>query len=90
MSDTLPDVVLPAKTPVDLYAETGITVGTKVSVQNIASGDVRVHVGAVEPTMGVSGGALLVTGQSGENTQGDSGLWAWNVSGGAVQVVEVV
>ena len=90
MSDTLPDVVLPAKTPVNLYAETGITVGTKVSVQNVASGDVRVHVGAGTPAMGVSGAALLLPGQSGENTQGDSGLWAWNVSGGAVQVVEVV
>lgn len=50
MSDTLPDVVLPAKTPVNLYAATGITVGTKVSVQNVASGDVRVHVGAGTPT----------------------------------------
>lgn len=90
MSDTLPDVTLPAKTPVDLYAETGITVGTKVRVQNITSSDVRVHVGAVTPTMGVSGAGLLVPGQSGENTQGDSGLWAWSVTGGAVQVVEVV
>jgi len=90
MSDTLPDVTLPAKTPVDLYAETGITVGTKVSVQNITSSDVRVHVGVVAPTMGESGAALLVPGQSGENTQGDSGLWAWSVTGGAVQVVEVV
>ena len=90
MSDTLPDVVLPAKTPVDLYAATGITVGTKVSVQNITSSDVRVYVGATAPTQGVSGGALLIPSQSGENTQGDSGLWAWSVTGGAVQVVEVV
>jgi len=90
MSDTLPDVTLPAKTPVNLYAETGITVGTKVRVQNITSSDVRVHVGTVAPTMGVSGAGLLVPGQSGENTQGDSGLWAWSVTGGAVQVVEVV
>lgn len=90
MSDTLPDVTLPAKTPVDLYAATGITVGTKVRVQNITSSDVRVHVGATTPTMGVSGGALLIPSQSGENTQGDSGLWAWSVTGGAVQVVEVV
>ena len=74
----------------NLYAATGIIVGTKVSVQNVASGDVRVNVGAGTPIMGVSGGALLVPGQSGENTQGDSGLWAWSVSGSAVQVVEVV
>ena len=90
MADTLPDVVLPAKTPVDLYAATGITVGAKVNVENITSSDVRVHVGSVAPTMGVSGASLLLPGQSGENTQGDSGLWAWSVTGGAVQVVEVV
>ncbi|QDP56534.1 MAG: hypothetical protein Tp118SUR00d2C21406351_40 [Prokaryotic dsDNA virus sp.] len=90
MADTLPDVTLPAKTPVDLYAATGITVGTQVNVQNLTSGDVRVHVGATEPTLGVSGSGLLVPGQSGENTQGDSGLWAWSITGGAVQVTEVV
>ena len=90
MADTLPDVVLPAKTPVDLYAATGITVGTQVSVQNVTSGDVRVYVGATAPTMGVSGGALLVPGQEGKNQANDSGLWAWSVTGGAVQVVEVV
>ena len=90
MSDTLPDVVLPAKTPVDLYAATSITVGTQVCVQNVANGDVRVYVGATAPTPGVSGASLLLPGQSGENTAGDSGLWAWSVTGGAVQVVEVV
>ena len=90
MSDTLPNVTLPANTPVDLYAATSIGVGTKVCVQNITSADVRVHVGAVAPTMGVSGASLLLPGQSGENTTGDSGLWAWSVTGGAVQVVEVV
>jgi len=90
MSDTQPSIVLPSGQPVDLYAETGITVGTQVSVQNVTSGDVRIYVGATEPTLGVSGGALLVPGQTGENTQGDSGLWAWSVAGGAVQVVEGV
>lgn len=90
MSDTLPDVILPPNTPVDLYAATGITVGVKVSVQNITSSDVRVYVGATQPVMGVSGAALLIPSQSGENSTGDSGLWAWSVMGGAVQVVEVV
>lgn len=90
MADTLNDVILPANTPVDLYAASGIAVGTKVSVQNVTSGVVRVHVGAVAPTLGVSGAVLLSSGESGENDTGDTGLWAWSVAGGAVQIEEVV
>lgn len=90
MADTSPDVILPPRTPVNLYAATGITVGTKVSVQNVTSNDVRIHVGPVQPTMGVSGASLLRPGEAGENETGDSGLWAWSVTGAAVQVAEVI
>jgi len=90
MADTLPNVILPSRTPVDLYAATGITVGTKVRVQNITSDNVRVYSGATSPDMGTSGASLLYPSQTGENQTGDAGLWAWSVSGGAVQVVEVI
>ena len=90
MSDTLPNVILPVRTVVNLYAASGIAVGTKVRVQNITSDIVRVHVGATSPNMATSGTSLLYPSQTGENQTGDSGLWAWSVTGGAVQVVEVV
>jgi len=90
MSNTLPNVILPVRTPVNLYAATGIAVGTKVRVQNITSDIVRVHVGPTSPDMTTSGASLMYPSQTGENQTGDSGLWAWSVTGGAVQVAEVI
>lgn len=90
MSDTLPNVVLPANTPVDLYAASGIAVGTQISVQNITTSDVRVYSGATSPDVGSSGSTLLRPGITAKNESGDAGAWAWSTSGAAVNVKEVV
>lgn len=90
MSDTLTNVKLPAKTPVDLYAATGIAVGTQISVQNITTGDVRVYSGATSPNMATSGSALLRPGITAKNDSGDAGAWAWSTLPSAVNVKLVV
>jgi hypothetical protein len=88
MSDTLPNVKLPAKTPVELYAATGITAGVQICVQNNSTSDVRVYSGTDEPTMGVDGSILLRPGITGKNETGDTGLWAWCVNATSVNVKE--
>lgn len=90
MSDTLPDVILPPNTPVDLYAATGITVGNQIAVQNNSGGDVRLYSGATTPVLGQSGSTLVKPGITAKNTTGDTGAWAWCITQGSVQVTEVV
>lgn len=50
MADTLPNVVLPIGEWVDLYTETGLTVGTQIQVQNVGDVDIRVVTQAATPT----------------------------------------
>ena len=90
MSDTLANVIIPAKTPVDLYAATGIAVGTQISVQNITSGDVRVYSGATSPNISTAGSSLLRPGITARNDASDAGAWAWSVLPSAVNVKVVV
>lgn len=88
MPDTLPDVKLPANTPVELYAATGISTGVKLSVQNNTSNDVRIHAGNDEPLLGEAGSVLLRPGITGENDTGDTALWAWSSNNASVNVKE--
>lgn len=89
MADTKPDVVLQPNTPVNLYAATGVTVGTQISVQNNSGGDVRLYSGATQPVLGESGSTLVKPGITAKNTAGDTGAWAWCITDGSVQVGEV-
>ena len=77
MADTLPDVILEAGIPRDLYAATTIPVGTKIRAQNNSSDDVRVYAGA-SPVIGVDGSVLLRPGMSASNNASDAGAWAWS------------
>lgn len=86
MADTLLDVPLPAKTAVDLYDATAITVGVQINVQNNSTGDVRLFAGATAPTLGVSGSTLLRPGIMATNDDGDAGAWAWSLIATSVQV----
>ena len=78
MADTLPDVVLEAGIPRDLYAATTIPVGTKIRAQNNSSDDVRVYAGASSPVIGDAGSVLLRSGMSASNLDTDGGAWAWS------------
>lgn len=91
MADTLPDVSLPANAWVDLYAATGIIVGTKVNIHNKGASRITVAVSAAEP-ISIELGVFLAPVGSGassiplQNDDGDSGLWAYSQSGGSVNV----
>lgn len=87
MADTLPNIVLPSHVWVNLYAETGIPVGTQILTQNISTCDVRLYSGAAQPGQGQNHMyQLLQNGQFARNDQGDAGAFAMCVGGGGVNV----
>lgn len=91
MADTLPFVTLPAGTWVDLYAATGVTVGTQLDVQNIGSELIYLHTGATAPTETPGDEfTLLLPFDHSENNSGDSGAWAYCESNGRVSAQRVV
>jgi hypothetical protein len=91
MADSLPDIKLPTNIWVDLYAASGIAVGTKVNIHNKGASRVTIAVSAVEP-VSIELGVFLAPVGSGapsiplQNDGGDSGLWAYSQSGGSVNI----
>ena len=85
MALTLPNISIPAGAWVDLYAASGIPVGTKISVQNLSYGDVRLAAKATAPT-DKDGYALLQFGRAAPNQAGDTGAWAMSPIGSIVNV----
>jgi len=81
MADTLPDIELPVNTWVDLYAQSGILVGTRIIVSNKGSSSLILATSATEPT--TLDGVPLETYKDRINESGDSGAWAYsgNVKG---------
>lgn len=90
MADTLPDIKIPAKTKVNIYAETGIIPGTQISVHNNSGSDVRLYSGASEPDFSTSGSTLLKSGLSAVNESGDTGAWVWCSVAATINVKVVI
>lgn len=92
MSLTLPNTDLPTNQWVDLYADTGIAVGTAIKVQNLGTSEVYLTVSATEPVIGFDQYALLqrINGVFLRNTTGDPGAWAFSPNQvGKINVSEV-
>ena len=80
------NVTLPPRTPVNLYSATGITVGTQLKVSVIGAGDVRLS----DSEAGlVTNHIIIDTYTDATNQPGDTGAWAFSVSGSGVNVKEV-
>ncbi len=89
MADTLPNVTLNPNTWVDLYAATGVPVGTAIGVSNVGVSDVYLTVAATQPPLGFDAYDVLQrkNGVRLRNSDGDSGAWAFSPNcGGKVQV----
>lgn len=82
-------VTLPPKTFVDLYAATGITVGTQLAAINLTPDDVRLFDTQNEPTSTDNYTPCLYRGGAALNSATDLGAWAWSLVGGALEVKEV-
>jgi len=83
------NVILPARTWVDLYAATGFTVGVQLNTVNLTPNDVRLVATENEPVASDSHIPLLFGRGTGQNDIGDPGAWALCVAGGAIDVAEV-
>lgn len=87
MSDTLANTTLPGNTWVDLYADTGISVGTKISVQNIGSNTIKLATKLTAPISSDGFAELTPGNDQYVNETGDSGAWAFSpVTIGLLQV----
>lgn len=78
MADTLANTTLPANTWVDLYADTGISVGTKISVQNIGSNTIKLSTKLTTPISSDGFAELTPGNDQFDNDAGDSGAWAFS------------
>lgn len=87
MATSLPPVILPRNKWVDLYAETGIAIGTQIIVQNIGKDEVVLTESATEPTSGY-GHNKIPSREFFTNAAGNVGAWAYTSRGSKLQVEE--
>lgn len=80
MPDTLANVVLTENVWVDLYAASGLAVGTKLRVQNIGGSNIKLHTSAAAPTSG-AGYVIIQPMENYMNYAEDSGAWALSLTG---------
>jgi hypothetical protein len=83
MSDTLPNVIIPAKTVVDLYAQTDIITGSKIVIEMIGNGEAKLYSGPSldgEPD-NATGFYPIYEKEKALNDTGDSGAFIWSNQG---------
>lgn len=88
MATSLPPVKLPADTWVDLYDETGITIGVQLLVQNTGKDHARISESLAQPISTTGSNNLLVNIFL-ESTTSPVGAWAISRLGTILQVEEV-
>lgn len=91
MPDNLTNIPLPANEWVDLYAESGITVGQPLIVENVGVCDIYLAVQATEPAKDHKSYNILKRDDDIRltNTPGDPGAWAFcNTTKGFISVAE--
>ena len=87
MAHSLPSVVLPSRTWVDIYSETGITTGTKLIIQNLGTSNVRLVESSTRPLL--TDGYNVISEKSFlESADTPIGVWAYAHSGVSLQVEE--
>ena len=85
MADTLPNIRIPTDVWVDLYAASGIQVGTVIVVENIGAQDVFLTVSRDIPPNLVVGtvnayNILKRNGDKLRNSLNDTGAWAFSAN----------
>jgi hypothetical protein len=87
MSTSLPQVVLPSKQWVDLYDATGITLGTKLIIQNTGGNEVRLVESLAQPELN-SGFNVLYATEYLTSAAAPVGSWAYAHTGTTLHVEE--
>ena len=91
MADTLPNIELQPYTWVDIYAATGIAVGTSILIDSLGEYDVRLVEKATQPT-DADGYVVLSANTNISKTFEDtpSGAWAYSRQQGLINVQVLV
>lgn len=84
---TLPDVALTGVAYQNLYAATGIVVGTAVTIQNKTGSPVYIQNIASQPSSGSKNGFVLEPYSAVDVTGVIGGLWAKGTGGLMVEVI---
>ena len=87
MANSLPNVTVKSKVWVDLYAATGIAVGTKIIIQNLGANECRLVEYNTEPTKRDGYNEILV-GKYLSSADVPVGAWAYAHSGTTLHVEE--
>lgn len=85
MATSLPPVKISRNEWVDLYAATGISVGTRIVIQNIGKSEVILTEASIEPTANF-GQNKLPSREFFTNVAGNVGAWAYSGRGSKLQV----
>ena len=85
MADTIKNIKLPAGQWVDLYAESGVTVGTQIITENLTQTPTKLYAGATVPANAESESdsgyfSRLLAYQEKVNDSGDAGAWAYSAT----------
>ena len=85
MSDTRPNIALPANTQIDIYAALNaqagfpaVAVGTAIITQNLGGTTIRLNAKATSPLTTDGYNRLSVGNDVFGNASGDSGAWAYS------------
>ena len=87
MATSLTPITLPARTWVDLYDATGITLGVQLIVQNIGRDQSRLSESALEP-ISTTGYNVILTNEYLISASTPVGAWAYATLGTKLQVEE--
>lgn len=87
MATSLPSVTIPLNTWVDLYSDTGISIGTQLIIQNIGSSEAILVESASQPTPSIGHNTIPVRSYL-TNAASAVGAWAFSETGTTLQVEE--
>lgn len=87
MATSLPSVAIPSNVWVDLYAETGIVVGTQLIIQNIGSSEAILSESVAKP-IPATGHNIISPRQYLTNAGVAVGAWSFSELGTTLQVEE--
>ena len=79
MTDTLPNIIIPSNTWVNLYGRAGVVIGDIIAVQNVGSVNIYLSSRQIKPENSSDSYSVLHrhTGNWMRNEDGDLGAWAY-------------
>ena len=87
MATSLTSVTIPARTWVDLYDATGITIGVQIIIQNIGRDQARLSESVASP-VSATGYNIILTNEFLTSATTPVGAWSYSTLGTKLQIEE--